>query len=145
MDSHESVTLITEMIGHAIDGHADRAATLLQQIGVASDPSEMYGMCCAIAEVGKAALTKFYGDRAPDPARGDMWAMQELQPGAAVDDPAKGFSMRFLVAYANGDGASTVALYNTALGASDDEYVSSVAALLADVAGIARLALKDAR
>ncbi|UZK54056.1 hypothetical protein NEH16_07745 [Streptomyces drozdowiczii] len=57
-------------------------------------------------------------------------------------DPPKAFAVRFLTAYANGDHDTCLALFEAALHASDEQYVSSVCALLADVAGIYRLALK---
>lgn len=145
MNTDEATHLVTEMIGHAIAGESDRAADLLDRIGNASTPSQMYGVCCAFAEVGKAALTKIYGHRAPDTARGDMWAMQEIAPGALDRDPPGAFAVRFMVAYANGDTDTSLALYDAALKAPGDNFAASICALLADVAGLARLALDQQR
>ncbi|WP_282686296.1 MULTISPECIES: hypothetical protein [unclassified Streptomyces] len=133
--------LVFEALAHAIDGNASEAATALMTIGQASDDNRMYGVCCAIASAGTHALSLVYGDRAPKPGTSDMYVLQELKPGAIDGDPPKAFAVRFLTAYANGDTATCMALFNAALRSSDDEYVSSVCALLADVAGIYRLAL----
>ncbi|MFG2763120.1 hypothetical protein [Streptomyces rubiginosohelvolus] len=141
MDQEKTGDLVFEAIAHAVAGNASEAATALMTIGQASDDNRMYGVCCAIASAGTHALGLVYGDRAPKPGTSDMYVLQELVPGATVDDPPKAFAMRFLTAYANGDTETCLALFDAALRSSDDEYVSSVCALLADVAGIYRLAL----
>ncbi|MFD5031673.1 hypothetical protein ACFWM0_14845 [Streptomyces sp. NPDC058405] len=139
MDQDQLYPLVMTTIGHALDGNSAAAASSMMEIGQQGDHYDVYGACCAFAEVGKAALKKIYGDRAPDPSRGDMWAMHLLKPGEA-DGPDL-FASRFIVAYANNDPDATLALFHSALDASDDEYVSSVAALLAAMAGLSRLAL----
>ncbi|MBT2379006.1 hypothetical protein J7E90_17030 [Streptomyces sp. ISL-111] len=141
MDQQQTGDLVFEALAHAVDGNAAEAATALMTIGQASDNSVMYGVCCAIASAGTHALGLVYGDRAPKPGTTDMYVLQELEPGAIEADPPKAFAVRFLTAYANGDTDTCLALFDAALRASDDEYVSSVCALLADVAGIYRLAL----
>ncbi|MFJ9029771.1 hypothetical protein ACIRQP_14805 [Streptomyces sp. NPDC102274] len=142
MDHDQLYPLVMTTIGHALDGNSTAAASSLMEIGQAVDENAMYGVCCAFAEVGKAALKKSYGDQAPDLNRGDMWAMATLKPEEAR--PADVFATRFIVAYANDDRDATLALFQSALDASDDEYVSSTAALLATAAGLARLALDQA-
>lgn len=134
MDHEQLARLTHTAITCAMSGDSHGAATTLMEIGQDDDPFTMYAACCAFAEVGKAALVKFYGDRAPDPARGGMWAMQMLDP--ARSDPAEVFATRFLIAYANDDKDQAPALFRAALESSDAEYCSSVAQLLATAVGL---------
>ncbi|MEU3203538.1 hypothetical protein ABZ702_06575 [Streptomyces cyaneofuscatus] len=140
MDQQQTGDLVFEALAHAVDGNAAEAATALMTIGQASNNSVMYGVCCAIASAGTRALGLIYGDQAPTPETG-MYVLQELKPGAMEADPPKAFAVRFLTAYANGDKPTCMALFNAALHSDGDQYVDSVCALLADVAGIYRLAL----
>lgn len=143
MDTETASELVMEALAHAIAGDAHEAATAMLTLGQHGDGNLIYGVCCAIAAAGTHFLQRIYGDQAPQPEAGDMWAMQELTPGALDDDPPKAFAMRFLVAYANGDTTTCMALYEAAYKASDDEYVDSVAALLGETAAIARLAMEE--
>lgn len=143
MDTDEASTLVFEAIAYAVAGDAERAASNLTTLGENSDDNRMYGVCCAIASAGKHMLGLIYGDQAAQPERGDMWVLQQLEPGALDRDPPKAFAARFLIAYCNDDEATTLALFQAALHSAGDQYVDSVCALLADVAGIARLALKQ--
>jgi hypothetical protein len=133
--------LVFEALGHAIAGHADEAAQHLMTIGQNSDANRMYGVCCAIASAGEHMLCQIYGDRAPKTERGEMWALHQLQPGALDDDAPKAFAARFLVAHCNKDSKTALALFQAALESDDEQYVASIAALLATVAGISRLAI----
>jgi hypothetical protein len=110
------------------------------EIGQDSESPRMYGVCCAIAEIGKATLKQLYPHMTWGPS-GYMWAMQQLGPG----NPADVWAARFLVAYANGDRANTNALYGAALAGSDDEYGDSVCALVTTVSGIVITALREKR
>ncbi|MEU0356540.1 hypothetical protein [Streptomyces cyaneofuscatus] len=141
MDQQQIGELVFEALAQSVAGNASEAATALMTIGQNADNSLMYGVCCAIASAGKRALGLIYGDRAPVPGTSDMYVLQELVPGATEDDPPKAFAMRFLTAYANGDLVTCMALFDAALHSDGDQYVDSVCALLADVAGIYRLAL----
>ena len=145
MNEEETSQAVLDMLGLAVAGDTTGAATALQTLGVNSDTNLMYGVCCGLAEAGRLVLHQLYGNKAPRPGTNDMFVLQELVPGATDHDPPKAFALRFLTAWANSDRATTLALYNTALQASDEEYVSSVAALLADVAGLCRLALDQKR
>jgi len=140
--THAAVAdLVWDALGRAVEGDTEGAAADLFTIGIEVDGNMMYGVCCAIAEAGHHILKRLYGDRAPRPGTDDMWRLMELEPGALLQDPVHAFSVRFLAAHANGDGPTAMALFNAALRAPDDLYVRSVCRLLADVAGLARLAI----
>ncbi|MFF5980884.1 hypothetical protein ACFY78_18765 [Streptomyces olindensis] len=143
MDRDRLYELTMRAIGCALEGDANGATDAMLEIGQSGTWHDVYGSCCAFAEVGKAALIKFYGDQAPDPTRGDMWAMQML-PGKAAD-PCEVFATRFIVACANDDKPGALALFRAALESSDEQYVGSVAALLATAASLANSALEHAR
>jgi hypothetical protein len=143
MDTREASTLVFDAISYAVAGDAERAADTITTLGSQSDDNLMYGACCAIAEAGQLMLRQIYGDQAPKPENGDMWVFEQMKPGALDDNPPKAFAMRFLIAYCNGDTDTTLALWQAVVHASDDEYVSSVCALLVDVAGITRLAIEQ--
>lgn len=138
MTDEQATQAIWDMIGHAIEGRGEQAARALMRLGQDSDSPRMYGICCAIAEVGKVALRQLYPHMTWGRS-GHMWAMQQLAPG----DPADVWAARFLVAYANGDRANTNALYDTACAGTDDEYGQSVCALLATVAGVCITARRE--
>lgn len=142
MDNETASQHVFEALAHGVAGDAHRATDLLTTVGSQCDTSQMYGVCCGIAEVGAMMLRKLYGDRAPKSADDGMWVLQELRPGAGTTDPPKMFSVRFLIAWANGDSDTTMALFNAAVKASDEQYIDSIAALFADVVGVTRLALE---
>ncbi|MFJ2675085.1 hypothetical protein [Streptomyces sp. NPDC087525] len=137
MDHAEASKLIFTALTHAVAGDSDAAATSLESLGTQSDNNQMYGVCCAIAEAGKHVLPRLFGEQPAD----SMVVLQELEPGAALADPHRAFALRFLTAYANNDQPMTLALFDTALAAGGEQYVESVCALLAEVAGLCRLAL----
>ncbi|WP_329564686.1 hypothetical protein [Kitasatospora sp. NBC_01266] len=143
MTQDETVTLIQEAIGYAIDGDADRAATALETLGQNGTNADMFGVCCAIATAGRHALTLLYGERAP--GEDGIWAMAEATPGALTADPPQAFALRFLVAYSNGDTDTCSALFGAALSSGDEQYPASVCALLSVVADLVRLALAEKR
>jgi hypothetical protein len=143
MDTREASTLVFDAITYAVAGDADRAADAIATLGSQSDANLMYGACCSIAEAGKLMLQKIYGEKAARPENGDMWVLEQLEPGALDDDAPKAFAMRFLIAHCNGDTDTTLALWAATLQASEEEHVASVFALLGDVAGIARLAIEQ--
>ncbi|MFE9199961.1 hypothetical protein ACFYMH_28470 [Streptomyces albidoflavus] len=140
MNTDQTAEAVFEMLAHAVAGNTEQAAGLLESIGAQSDDHRMYGVCCALAEAGTQMLYKVFGEQPPE----HMWALQELSPGALAADPAKGFAVRFLIAYANGDRDTTLSLFQAALHADGDQYVDSVCALLAQVASLCRLAQQAA-
>lgn len=141
MDQNRLASLVTSAFHYAFERNITEAGAAIVEIGTSGDHYDVYAACCGWAQIGKNALTKLYGDRAPDADRGGMWAIQELQPGAMAAEPSRTFAARFLIAYCNDDKDTALALFKAALEAGDVEYVDSVCTLLVDVAGIARLAL----
>lgn len=137
MDTEAATQLMFEALACAVANESGRAADALTTLGENSDAWQMYSVCCGFAEAGKQMLGKI---GLPVGADDSMLALQELVPGAAEKDPPNAFAMRFLTAYANGDTDMTWALFETAMFTSATEYVDSVCALLANVAGICRLA-----
>lgn len=140
MTAEEAANLIHEALGAAMRGDGDRAADLVTQLGIDSDAARMLGVCYAIAEAGHKALRMSFGDAAPNPLRGDMWMIEQLEDGA-LDDPVQGFATRFLVAYCNGDRDMARAHWEAALEAGPEVFVGGVCQLLIDVAGLARAAI----
>ncbi|MFI1562151.1 hypothetical protein ACH4ZX_03655 [Streptomyces sp. NPDC020490] len=141
MSTEEASKLIFEALAHGVAGDRDNAIGKLNSVCEDADGPRMYGVCCALAGAGAHMLRRIYGDKAPKTPEEGMFVLQELQPGAMGDDPAKAFSVRFLTAWANGDTDTTDALFTAATRASGEQYIGSVCALFADVIGITRLAL----
>lgn len=141
MDEDTTAKLIFEALAYGVAGDAEHAAGLLIDVCSQSDANRVYGVCCGLAESGALMLRKIYGDQAPTSPDDGMWVMQELPSSEGAVDAPHRFSVRFLIAWANGDHETTLALYNAAVHASDDEYTESVCALFTNVVGIMRLAL----
>jgi hypothetical protein len=139
MTEQELGELVLTALSRAIGGDVDGAARAVCEIGEKSGPqqSEVYGACCGFAEAARQSLVKLYGDRAPDRSKGERWAMLQLQR-RLKPDAADLFAMRFIVAYANDDQPTALALFSAALRATDEEYVASVASLLATTASLAK-------
>jgi hypothetical protein len=141
ISTEDASKLIYEALAHGVAGDGDTAIDKLNTVCEDADGPRMYGVCCALAEAGAHMLRRVYGDKAPKTPDDGMWIMQELRPGDTDNDPAKTFSMRFLIAWANGDQDTTDALFTAATHASNEQYIDSVCALFADVIGITRLAM----
>lgn len=134
---------VFEMIALAVAKEVDKAADKLTDLGERLDTNGMYAVCCGVAHAGIHAMTKLNGGKGPDLASGDMWALEEMRPGAIVNDPAGGFAARFMVAYGNDDRPTTLALFDAALHAGPERYVESVCALLKQTAGLYRLVIEE--
>jgi hypothetical protein len=143
ISTEDASQLIYEALAHGVAGDADTAISKLNSVCENADGPRMYGVCCALAEAGAHMLRRLYGDQAPASPDEGIFILQELQPGAVDDDPAKAFSVRFLTAWANGDRETTDALFTAATHASNEQYIDSVCALFADVIGITRVALEQ--
>lgn len=143
MSTEDASQLVYDAIAYGVAGEHDTAISKLNTACENADGPRMYGICCGLAETGAHMLRRIYGDQAPKNPADGMFVLQELQPGAISDDPAKAFSMRFLTAWANGDTDTTNALFTAATHASNEQYIDSVVALFVDVIGITRLALEQ--
>lgn len=141
MNPDEVAERIEHMLGAAIAGDGAEASAVLASLGTSLDGAGMYGVCCAVAEAGKRWLHTIYGDQAPQPGEG-MWTLTEPQPGALAD-PAAVFGRRFLVAWANDDRDSAMALFSAAAQAAPEHYVDSVCALVIGVAELGRRVLEQ--
>jgi hypothetical protein len=139
MDRDLFTRLTMDAMAFTVLKDADRAIEALDQISESGDPFDMYVACCGFAEVAKRAMQTVLGET-PDLSAGDMWILQEIEPGAMDADPVKTFSMRFMIAYANDDKDTTPALYRAALEAGPDQFAESVCQLLIDAADLHRLA-----
>lgn len=139
MERELLLRLTMTALDRAMEGDTCGAADAMLAIGQDGDHHDVYGACCAFAEVGKAALKKLYADQAADLSRGGMWVMQVLDSEKV--DPCETFATRFIVAHANDDEQSTLALFRAALKAADEQYAGSVAALLSTAVSLARTAL----
>ncbi|MEU5425798.1 hypothetical protein AB0H73_09340 [Streptomyces olivoreticuli] len=140
MNQQQIVQTIYNALDQALAGNTDEALEHLDRLGTRLDVNGMYGVCCALALAGSKALQRLYG-QLPDDA---VFAITELVPGGLQREPAEAFASRFLVAYANQDRATALALHETAVRAGREAYTGSVQALLATVAGVIRIATDDA-
>ncbi|MGW1039858.1 hypothetical protein [Streptomyces sp. NPDC002547] len=144
MDRDHLARLTMDAIAFAVMKDAERASVALDEIGMSGDHFHMYAACCAFASVARDAMVKVFGYE-PDLTAGDMWALEELEPGGMADDPAKTFAVRFIVAYANDDKETAPALFRAALEAGPDQFTESVCALLGNAADLHRLGLEHSK
>lgn len=139
MEHDLMVRLIQQTLVAAMDGDTERAATTIQQLGDGTDAAGMYTVCRAFGMAAKHALEMLYGQQPKDA----QWFLRAVHPGVFDKDPAQTFSARFIVAYANDDTDTCLALYRAATHASDEQYVDSVLALLKDTAMLLKLAEEE--
>lgn len=140
MDTEEATQLTFKALALAVADERDQVADVLDALGHGCTDNQMYGVCLGFANAGKQMLERLHGARIGP--GGSMVALRELVPGAAELDPPQAFAVRFFAAASNGDDAMTLALFNAAVHVGGEQYVDSVCALLASVAGICRLALE---
>jgi hypothetical protein len=137
MSDREASELALKALALAVGDRSAEAATILHRLLQDGDVQRVYGLCCGFAEGGRKALLKRAGGRAPIFANGESWGIQELRPGQ--DDPAAAFSVRFLVAHANGERDTARAHYVALLKAGDEcTRVRAVARLFSDIAALCR-------
>ncbi|MEW2568406.1 hypothetical protein [Streptomyces sp. NPDC047070] len=139
MTAESAVAKVQEALAAAMEHDGDKACALLKEIALDSDTDRMFGVCRVIATAGCKATAKMLGDRAPDIAAGDYYAL-ELAP-EALDDPARVFSARFIAAIANEEPATAAAYYEVLLAGGPQAFIDGVVQLLADVAGQCRALL----
>ncbi|WP_406321761.1 hypothetical protein [Streptomyces sp. NBC_00519] len=142
MEQQKLYQLTTDALARAIDGDMDGAATAIVEIGQNSaDGFDVFAACCGFAEAARQAMVKLNGGDPADPDRGGGWAVRPVDDEDQVDAPLL-FARRFIIAYANDDQPTALALWRAALLASHAEYVASVASLLATAARLANEAAR---
>ena len=134
MDHIEIIDRLTTAIEHIVNREIEQAAEEMAEIGKNSTISQMYGVCRALGEMGRQFLALIYGPQPPD-----GWFGIVPLPGCdLLNDPARAFSIRFVVAASNSDFDTCQALYHAAVQAGDEEYSRSVDMLLFGIGDLAR-------
>ncbi|MET8609720.1 hypothetical protein [Streptomyces misionensis] len=143
MTIEDAAQRIHAALAAAMDGDADTAAEHIQAVAADGDINRIYGICCAIGHAAHRSLQVMFGEQAPKAERGDLWVLRQLEPElrpnrhlAGDGDPVQLFSMRFIVAYANGDTATDEALFEAAARIGGEHLVRCVVQLLIDTAGL---------
>lgn len=140
METSRRGRLAMDVLQHAVNRNYARAMQVMDEIVTASTDRQMYGVCCAFAEAGRQILVRLYGHPSPE----GLWALAAPDPDdKCAQHPAHLFSLRFITAFANRDMQTCRALYLAAANASADDYSHSLAALIGDVANLARVALEE--
>lgn len=131
MNSRQTADAVHDVLAHALRG--DTRASWDALIGIITTVTghRMYGVCCVLAEAGTRALKKLYAPAAF--AGPSLYTLHQLQPAA---DAPNLWAARFVVAHANCDQAMTLALFETAVEASPEEFLDSVGALVTTVTGL---------
>lgn len=135
MTSHddELAEVAYQALALRIEGRTAEAAQMLMRFFQVANTETVFDLCCEFAEEGRKALVKTAGAHAPIFENGEQWIINETTPDA-LDDPVTAFSVRFLVAYANGHEDTARAHYNALLLTAQDIRVKSVTRLFADIA-----------
>ncbi|MER6976020.1 hypothetical protein ABT317_02930 [Streptomyces carpinensis] len=143
MSTDQAAQHIYAALAAQMGGDADTAAEHIQAVALDGDINRVYGMCCAFAYAAHHSLQILFGDQAPQPERGEMWIVRQLEPELRPDRRDSGvttaedlFSLRFIVAYANGDHDTDEAVFTAAAQIGGEHLVRCVAALVADAAGL---------
>lgn len=116
--------LVDSALGYLLNGENARAAVIVEEITEHGDGADVYGLCCAAADVAGAVFSAEDG--------------RALLATVPADDPHRLFAGRFLTAYAAGDTPMTAALFRAAELAGEPERTESVCALLALTATLSR-------
>jgi hypothetical protein len=120
-------------------GDEELAAHTAGRIAEDGDALDLIAACRVVADTALRALLLLYGP--PDAARGEVWALDDL--GDAEGNPARLFAARLVTAYANADHDTVTALVAAAAGASPEERVESLRALVSFAAGLEARAAHD--
>ncbi|MFG2404198.1 hypothetical protein ACGFR8_07640 [Streptomyces brevispora] len=129
------VPLVEAVQRHVCAGDLDHAAAVLDEVQKRGDASDVYGLCCVVAESGLQALRDLVNQR---PDLDDSWARTLGLVDVDGSDLHRLFAARFLVAYLNEDRQMTTALFSVAGLAGPQSRTESVCALLALVSGFHR-------
>lgn len=137
LDEKTLTGLMEQAFAHTLVMDVDGACNALDAIGTSGDPGDVYAACCGFAEIAKQGMARI-APRPVDVAAGDMWALQEARPGINEEDPYGAFAMRFIVAYANDDRDTCMALFKAALNMDGDHFTRCVCVLLIQAAEMHR-------
>lgn len=135
MSGDEVTELAHQALALGMDGRTEEAGHILTRLLDDGDVDSVFSLSCWFAEEGRKALVKTAGSHAPIFENGEQWFFGENTPNA-LDDPATAFSVRFLVAYANGHEDTARAHYNALLLVGDDNRVKGVRRLFADITAL---------
>lgn len=118
--THPIVTeRLVEAVAHWTEGRHDEAQEILADLARAGTPSLMYGVATGLAVMAKAALVKMHGLDG-ETASWIILTPDGSRPEDSIPSPHL-FAARFITAFANGDSATTLALYGAAFTAPDPE------------------------
>ncbi|MFM9538621.1 hypothetical protein ACKI1I_42770 [Streptomyces turgidiscabies] len=124
---------LAEAVSHWTEGRHDQAQDILADLARNGTPSLMYGVATGLAVMAKAALAKLQGLDA-DTAFWIILTSDGSRPEDIVPQPHL-FAARFITAFANGDSATTLALYGAAFTAPDPELFSHCLEMLLAATG----------
>lgn len=127
----EALAPLTDgIMRHTLDGSPAQAAALLDIVLERGDDADLFGVCCAAAELGRVPLQQLYPDAGTTP--GEEWRVPPSAVELLAGDPHRLFAIRFLTAHLNGDAATSAALLRATQPGTPDRQ-ESVCALLAHI------------
>lgn len=133
----DTQTMVTERLVEAVchwtEGRHDQAQEVLADLARNGTPSLLYGVATGLAVMAKAALAKMQGLDA-DTASWIILTSDGSRPEDILPQPHL-FAARFITASANGDTATTLALYGAAFTAPDPELFSHCLEMLLAATG----------
>ncbi|MFJ9907942.1 hypothetical protein ACIRVK_34560 [Streptomyces sp. NPDC101152] len=133
-ETHPMITeRLVEAVSHWMEGRHDQAQEVLADLARNGTPSLMYGVATGLAVMAKAALAKTQGLDA-DTASWIILTSDGSSPEDILPQPHL-FAARFITAFANGDTATTLALYGAAFTAPDPELFSHCLEMLLAATG----------
>lgn len=135
MSDREAHELADRALGLASNGLLTDGVRILTRLVRDGDAERVYGLCCRFAEAGRKALVTMAGHHAPIFENGEQWIDGRFSP-EDPNDPLGDFSVRFLVAYGNGQTDTARAHYDALLAAGTDSGIRGVGRLFADIAAL---------
>jgi hypothetical protein len=124
---------LVEAVSHWTEGRHDQAQEVLADLARNGTPSLLYGVATGLAVMAKAALAKMQGLDA-DTASWIILTSDGSRPEDILPQSHL-FAARFITAFANGDTATTLALYGAAFTAPDPELLSHCLEMLLATTG----------
>ncbi|MFE7928361.1 hypothetical protein ACFU6S_06405 [Streptomyces sp. NPDC057456] len=128
-------------LGAAISGDTEIVNTLFAELDEQIGSERMYDVHSGIAHAGEHLLYRIYQEQAPNVAAGGIWTVELLRPQAVDEEPHAMYAIRFLVAYANRDHATCIALFRAAESHGRDHVAACTWQLVSDIATLARSVL----